>query len=147
MSKNKNSQIKGKSEQRNLGLRQAAINEQAIQKLGQNFVISFEYLDRNQGQDFEDWAREGILVNLLNTLRDYCKEPVYKQTGDKFKIYGSFPPRSKFKHPVYVPKDVKWASLHIAGKNCIAGHVYENIFYVVFLDKNHEFWLCDKKHT
>lgn len=147
MSKNRNSQIKGKSERKALGLAKVSYNEEALDKLGQNFVVSFQYLDRNQGQDFEDWEKEGLLVNLLNTLRDYCSQPIYKQFGNKFKEYGSFPIKSKFKHPEHVPEDVNWASLHITGRVCLGGHIYENIFYVVFLDKNHEFWISDKKHT
>jgi hypothetical protein len=148
MSRNKNSQIKNKSELKNLGeLSRVSYNEQAIAKLGQNFVVSFQYLDRNQGQTFEDWSNEGLLVNMLNTLRDYCNEPLYKQLGDKFTPYGDFPPKSKFIYPKHVPFGVNWASMHINGKSCLGGHIYENIFYVVFLDKNHEFWPCKKKHT
>lgn len=123
MSKNKNSQIKGKSGIKSLGLTKLSYNEQAIGKMGQNFVISFQYLDRNQGQDFDDWEKDGLLVNMLNTLRDYCKEPIRNQFSDKFKQYGNFPIKSKFRHPVHVPKDVNWASLHITGKACL-GRTY-----------------------
>ena len=147
MSHNKNSAIRGKASQVNLGLKNKALNKEAVEKFNNNFVISFEYLDRNQGQDFEDWNKEGLLVNMLNTLRDYCMKPLQENKGDKFKVYGAFPPKSKFKHPKHVPKDADWASLHINGKACLAGHVYENIFYVVFLDKKHEFWITKLKHT
>lgn len=147
MSHNKNSIIKGKSSQNNLGLRNKAFNEEALQKYNDNFAISFEYLDRNQGQTFEDWEKEGLLVDMLNTLRDYCVKSLQENKGEKFKVYGNFPPKSKFKHPKHVPKDADWACLHISGKVCLAGHVYENIFYVVFLDKNHEFWISKLKHT
>lgn len=140
-------QIKGKASQQNLGLAKKSLNQDAIKKYNNNFIVSFEYLDRNQGQDFEDWDKEGLLVDMLNTLRDYCMKPLQESKGGKFKIYGAFPPQSKFKHPLHVPRDVDWASLHINGKVCLAGHVYENIFYVVFLDKNHEFWPSKLKHT
>ena len=147
MSHNKSSAIKGKSNQKNLGLKNKALNEEAIRKLNNNFVISFQYLDKNQGQDFEDWNKEGLLVNMLNTLKEYCMKPLQESKGENFKVYGTFPPKSKFKHPKHVPKDANWASLHINGKVCLAGHVYENIFYVVFLDKNHDFWVTKLRHT
>ena len=138
--------LKGKSNITR-GLVQKSINEEAIEKYYSNFVVSFQFLDRTQGQDFEDWEKEGLLVKMLNTLRDYCCKPIQDNLGDSFKIYGEFPPNSKFTKPKHVPEDAKWASLHIQGKVCLAGTVYENIFYVVFLDKNHEFWPSKKKHT
>lgn len=147
MSRNKNSQIKGKSNINSLGLKQVSKNEEALEKLGNNFVVSFQYLDRNQGQTFEEWDKEGLLVNMLNTLRDYCGKTMQENKGDKFKEYGYFPPKTNFVHPKHVPQDVSWASLHLSGRVCLGGHIYENIFYVVFLDKNHEFWITEKKHT
>ena len=32
-------------------------------------------------------------------------------------------------------------------KGRVAGHIIENIFYVVFLDKNHRFYVTEKKNT
>lgn len=147
MSRNKISQIKGKSNIKALGLKQASINEDAISKWKEKLVISFQYLDRNQGQTFEDWEKEGLLINMLNTLRDYCQNTMLENKGPNFKEYGHFPKESKFKHPEHVPKDASWASLHLSGRVCLGGHIYENIFYIVFLDKNHEFWISKKKHT
>lgn len=147
MSKNRISPIKGKSNINALGLKQAAINNDALEKYERKFAVSFEFLDRNQGQTFEDWEKDGLLLNMLNTLRDYCKKTMEENKSDKFKEYGNFPKESKFKHPAHVPKDVSWASLHLSGRVCLGGHIYENIFYIVFLDKNHEFWISKKKHT
>ncbi len=36
---------------------------------------------------------------------------------------------------------------HGQGKECIIGHFEDNIFHIVFLDKNHEFWISKKKNT
>lgn len=91
--------------------------------------------------------QEGLLVNMLNTLRDYCQKTMEENKSKSFKEYGYFPPKSKFEHPKHVPEDVSWASLHLCGRACLGGHIVENIFYVVFLDKDHEFWLTEKKHT
>lgn len=32
-------------------------------------------------------------------------------------------------------------------KGRVAGYMKENTFYIVFLDKNHQFWITEKKHT
>lgn len=143
----KDSRIKGKSSEKNLGLAGVSLNQNANEIAKKKFAISFEYLDRNQGQTFEEWKEENLLVNMLNTLRDYCKNTMQENKGKNFKVYGSFPPKSDFKHPQHVPKNASWASLHLTGKQCLAGHVYENIFYVVFLDKDHRFYITEKKHT
>ena len=143
----KNSRIANKS-QRTLGLKKGvSYNEDAMSNYKKKFAISFEYLDRNQGQTFEDWEKEGLLLNLLNTIRDYCCKTMQENKGTNFKEYGHFPSKTEFKHPKHVPKDVSWASLHLAGRPCLGGHIYENIFYVVFLDKDHKFWISEKKHT
>lgn len=146
MSSKKNP-IKGKATKRRSELMGISENSIVNDKIKRNFVVSFEYLDRNQGQTFEDWEQEGLLVNMLNTLRDYCQKTMEENKGKGFKEYGYFPTKSNFKHPRHVPEDVSWASLHLCGKACLGGHIIENIFYVVFLDKNHEFWLTEKKHT
>ena len=147
MSKNRNTMLKGKSKEFSRGLGKLSLNEEAIEKSKNKFVVSFKDLDRNQGQTFEDWNEDGLLVNMLNTLREYCQKTMQENKSDKFKVYGYFPPKYNFKHTKHIPEDANWACLHITGKNCIAGHVIENIFYVVFLDKNHEFWITEKKHT
>ncbi len=146
MSSKKNP-IKGKATKRCSELMGVSENSIVNDKIKRNFVVSFEYLDRNQGQTFEEWEKEGLLVNMLNTLRDYCQKTMEENKGKSFKEYGYFPPKSKFEHPKHVPEDVSWASLHLCGRACLGGHIVENIFYVVFLDKDHEFWLTEKKHT
>ena len=148
---NKNSQIKGKSSQKNLGLKGKSINdianEQYKAREKENFVVSFQDLDKTQGQTFEDWEKDGLLLNMLNTLEQYCKKTIQENKGKSFKEYGYFPPKTKFKYPPHVPEDASWASLHLTGKQCLGGHIYKNVFNVVFLDKNHEFWISEKKHT
>ena len=68
--------------------------------------------------------------------------------GKQFiKVYDNFPVNSDFIHPKYVPAGVKWSTIRIKGKERIVGYLEENIFYVVFLDKDHRFWITEKKHT
>lgn len=67
------------------------------------------------------------------------------------KIYGEFPATSQFKYPktVIQDKDIKWAVImYIKGqKPRIVGHIIGNVFYVVFLDKEHLFFPSELKHT
>lgn len=114
------------------------------------FVISFKHLDRQQGQSLPDWEQAGILAKALETLRGYCGEPLFSRVdGDKFAIYGEFPPSNKtdFNHPKHIPEDAQWARIHVSGKVCVIGHVVKNVFNVVFLDKEHRFWISTKKNT
>lgn len=116
-------------------------------KYHKNFRVSFEYLDKNQGQTFQDWERTGLLSKMNDTLASYCKESIRAKQGDKFKEYGEFPSKSGFFHPKHVDKDVNWSVLHITGKAVLGGFISGNTFFVVFLDKDHQFWICKKKHT
>lgn len=113
----------------------------------QCICFSFKHLDVNQGQSLQDWSREGLLLDLLDTLHSYSTMTVDEARRNKFRIYGVFPRPSDFTHPVHVPPDAIWSSIHIKGKPCIAGHIdYERaIFYLVFLDKDHCFYPVEKK--
>lgn len=114
-----------------------------------NFKLSFQDLDTTQkfGSAFLDWQRSGLLSFALDTLRGYCCSPLRKQIdGDKFAIYDSFPPddRTMYKYPKNVPEDAHWARIHVNGPAVIIGHIVNDTFYVVFLDKMHKFWLTEK---
>jgi len=135
-SKRKDNILKGQSDK---------INK--ISKYDENFRVSFEYLDVTQGQSFKEWEEDKILSKMNSTLLEYCKNPIHKQFGDKFKEYGEFPKKSGFKYPKNVDEDVIWSALHITGKNVLGGFISGNTFFVVFLDKEHKFWITEKKHT
>ena len=113
-------------------------------------VISFKHLDKTQGQSFEDWESEKILARAVNTFSEYCHGTIEAQCcTDRFKPYRDFPPqeRTDFIFPNHVPQDAEWACMHITGKQCVAGHIFHNVFYVVFLDKKHRFWITEKRNT
>lgn len=115
----------------------------------QNFKISFQYLDTSQkfGSSFKGWQKDGLLSTALETLRGYCCSPLLEQVdGNKFAIYGAFPPkdRTMFEYPIGVPEDANWARIHINNKAVIIGHVVRDTFYIVFLDKEHKFYLTSK---
>ena len=120
------------------------------QLTGDLFVISLKHLDKMQGARFADWDHEGILARAMDVLEGYCNAPLRAQAvNDKFTIYGDFPPPDKtnFFHPSHVPEDAEWARIHVTGKQCIAGHVVQNTFYIVFLDSDHSFWKTELKNT
>lgn len=114
-----------------------------------NFKLSFQYLDTSQkyGSSFKDWQKSGLLSQAMETLYGYCCSPLMSQVdGDKFTIYGSFPPKDKtlFKYPKHVPEDANWARIHVNGPAVVVGHIIGDTFYVVFLDKTHKFRLTRK---
>ncbi len=110
-------------------------------------VFSFKDFDRNQGQGFEEWEEEKLLALAISKLRDICQLTRVQATSKQIiKQYSnvSFPPNTAFEHPKHVLPDVVWCSMHIQGKECIIGYFEDNIFHIVFFDKNHEFWITNK---
>lgn len=113
-------------------------------------VISFRDFDRTQGQCFKDWEDEKILALAVSKLREVCQLTVGQALAKNIiKIYSKvdFPPDSEFFHPKHVLPDVKWCSMHIKGKECVIGYFEDNIFQIVFLDKDHLFWKSEKRNT
>ena len=113
-------------------------------------VLSFRDFDRNQGQNFEEWEEEKLLALAISKLQEICQLTRNQATHQQIiKQYSNvmFPPNTAFKHPKHVLPDVVWCSMHIQGKECIIGHFEDNIFHIVFLDMNHEFWISNKKNT
>lgn len=110
-------------------------------------VLSFKDFDINQGQSFEEWEADQLLALAINKLRSVTGLTAGQALQQQIiKNYPKvpFPPDSAFTHPKHVPNDVIWASMHIQGKECVIGYLIDNIFYVVFLDRDHEFWICKK---
>jgi len=110
-------------------------------------VFSFKDFDQSQGQTFVEWEKLSLLSVMMDKIKEYSRKTIMEAGKASFTTYGQFPPNSLFKYPKYITEDAIWASLHIKGKECIAGHIIGNIFYIVFLDTEHEFWPTGKKHT
>lgn len=117
--------------------------------LSENFKISFVHMDTRQkcASTFRDWQNDKLLSHAMDVLASYCKRPLLEQLSDKFTLYGSFPEPdfTRFKCPTFIPEDAKWARIHVNGKSIIAGHIINETFYVVFLDKHHHFYLTKKE--
>lgn len=147
----------GKRKQRKFETRKAASYKRAVNSIDTKqggkeplIVLSFRDFDRNQGQSFEEWEQEQLLALAVSKLSDICQLTVGQATAQQIiKPYTKvdFPPESGFTHPIHVLPDVTWCSMHIKGKECVIGHFENNIFYIVFLDKDHEFWTTTKKNT
>ena len=137
--------------------KQSLITESLIKVKSKNqlsteafFLISFRHLDKNQGDNLRSWEKYNILAHSIEVLAGYCNNTLTSQANNKkFTIYGDFPPSDKtdFTFPKHIPEDADWARIHITGKQCLVGHIVQNIFYVVFLDKEHKFWKSNKKNT
>lgn len=127
--------------------------------------FSLKYFDASQkaGQDFKDWTDEQK-NQLLNKLRDYSREDkkywLNQRVGGGglkiLEIYGTFPRNSDFTHPGHVPENVKRARFRMEGEVRLIGFFIDkadakskglstDIFYIVFLDKNHRFYKMETK--
>lgn len=143
--------------------------ESETSKLSNNLSFSFSYFDYSQaakgiGQDFKDWSKDN-LVKLCNKLKLYCSNSIsywIQQPvggGQKrmhiLEIYDRFPVNSDFERPKHVPLDASWARFRLEGdmrligfvisnENTIKYNLSPNVFYIVFLDKKHQFYKTKK---
>lgn len=134
--------------------------------------FNFSYMDFSQkaGQKFENWTHPQ-LYKLMNKIKDFSREPLdhWEKTkmgggkkGKKYtvlEIYNDFPPRERtdFKHPNFIPHEVRWGRFRLGNLERLVGFVIplkfhnimlaknnhyfdSNTFYVVFLDKYHKFY-------
>ena len=113
-------------------------------------VFSFKDFDRNQGQSFKEWQEDDLLalaIDKLSQISNLTMSQAIQQQIIKVYTKVDFPPNTDFVYPKHVKEGVQWASFHVQGKECVIGYVEENIFFIVFLDKEHVFWKTEKKNT
>lgn len=115
-------------------------------------VLSFEYLDIQQGQTFREWNDSRDLLKLLEIAQTLNKLSVGRALADQIIIQYidrdkkkwndlNMPKASKWKYPLTLEKnDVPWSKIELGRKLRVIGYLEFNIFYAVFLDKNHEFF-------
>ena len=137
--------------------------------LAQRCKFNFSYFvnDDESGQDFQEWTHEE-LIKLLDKLKEYSKFPLnhwktqYVGKYPVFVNYGSaFPTNTDFKEPKHIPMEVEWCRIHLENKPRLIGFIVpdsyhdvvqesssfrfdKNTFYVVFLDKEHKFYMTSK---
>lgn len=109
-------------------------------------VISFSWvkLDVRQGQTIEDWEENGLLSQLCIMMRQIGQFEAPQVLSDQMiKQYTQvgFPPNSEFEEPKHVSPS-SWAVFHIkpSSKEVVVGYLELDVFYIVFLDKEHKFW-------
>lgn len=120
-------------------------------------VISYIHLDRTQGQTFEQWdttkgrlLRWENIIQHLNTLtvsQALITGAIVKYNKIKVDIH-NMPENSKWKYPKHLNnKDITWCKIVVMQLVRVIGFLDNNIFYVVFLDENHEFYPTEPKNT
>ena len=71
-------------------------------------------------------------------------------------VYGEFPTNTDFEYPKHVPEKVQWARFRMESAMRLVGffvsedvtkklQLSSDIFYIVFLDKDHRFYKMEKK--
>ncbi len=124
--------------------------------------FNFKYLDSSQGQKFSDLTIEQF-SKLIEKLKWYSNESRLhwesERIGNKdnkvLTVYQNFPKNSDFYHPKHVPADVKWARLRLEGDMRLIGFMIDkndaqkfqlnsDVFYIVFLDLYHRFYISKK---
>lgn len=128
--------------------------------------FNFHYFDDHNvaGQKFSDWTQKQ-LVSLLESLKSYscCDLNYWITQTPTFVIYGKFPPKAKtdFNIPQSIPTEARWGRFRLGNKIRLVGFMIpgnfhgkehgvtkerwdSNTFYVVFLDKEHQFWKTEK---
>ena len=116
-------------------------------------VFSFKDFDIKQiptGQSYDYWQEDKLLAYMLQNFGHICELNIVEARQQKvLKIYGGFPAKTDFKAPQHITDDVNWAVImDIKGqKGRVAGHIIDNIFYVVFLDQEHRFYITEKRNT
>jgi hypothetical protein len=121
------------------------------QESSELFCISFKHLATAQGQTFKQWQKEELLSKGMEALQSLCGMKMSQACSNAqrqvFKTYTSYPDGSMFAPPKHTPPDARWARAKFSSKRVIAGHVVRNVFFVVFLDKDHVFAPSRKKNT
>jgi len=114
-------------------------------------TFCFTKLDKTQGQTIQEWEDLGLLSSLLErtqTVGQMSTRKAYSSQSIKLYTKVDFPPNSKLKKPNHIP-DVIYSSMHITpnSQEVIVGYVENDVFHIVFLDKDHHFWPSILKNT
>ena len=150
MSKKKNKNRFVSRDERSFERKQNNREERSVKQELRKILFSFKDFDLNQGQSFSDWERAQLLSALFEKLRHLSELNMQEANQQKIiKRYDGFPVVTDFEHPRHVADTVEWAVItNIKGqKGRVAGHIIDNVFYIVFLDKDHRFWITKKPHT
>lgn len=102
----------------------------------------------DQGQSLKDWEDEGLLLQFNERMKVVGgltrEEALHQKIIKEYSSKTGFPENSKFTKPSYLSPD-RWAVMHLTNnsKEVVVGYIENDIFYVVFLDQEHNFWPTD----
>ncbi len=137
-----------------------------IIKQSESFIkFNYKYFTSGDGygQSFEEWQKEEILAELNNKLVSISgKTKIELMQDATLEIYtNGYPLDSFFKKPKALEQlDLQWARVRLTGRRRLIGFFLKkiefddeeerkdtdtNVFYVVFLDKDHQFAPYKKK--
>lgn len=129
------------------------------------FNLNFFNRDQTHACDFEQLDRDELL-KLINKFVHFSDKSLVDWSFEKagkhnlFVNYRKFPRPSEFQHPACVPHDVEWCRFRIGSKLRLVGFVVpnsfhgltkegfcydKNTFYVVFIDKEHKFYMTERR--
>ena len=113
------------------------------------FNFKFFRSGEKYGEKFEEWEQEAILADLNNKLKNFSgKTKEVLLMDGTLEIYKHYPLGSRFEQPKALKSlSINWARLRITGRRRLIGFFmqeymsekFRNIFYIVFLDKEHKF--------
>jgi hypothetical protein len=115
-------------------------------------VLSFEFLDIQQGQTFKQWDEKkdllklqelGQTLNKLTVGQSLAQQIIVQYDIEDSRKWNehNMPKVSKWKYPnTVVRTDIPWSKIELGRKLRVIGYLESNIFYVVFLDNSHKFF-------
>ncbi|WP_316752721.1 hypothetical protein [Pedobacter gandavensis] len=113
-------------------------------KHDRKITFALELITVSEGQTWEQWEKLGHLSTLMTRLQFVgqfsCQEALRNSYIKRYTKVG-YPPRSGFTQPKHITAEI-WAVMHITGKSkeVVAGYVEDDVFHIIFLDKDHKFW-------
>lgn len=114
-----------------------------------NYIsVSFRYFQNTEeypAQSLAQWEQDGDLLDMVNSLVYITQHNISElQSTKKMTLYHSFPDKevNEFTLPSSLSHDENWGTIRKVGgqKARVAGFLRDNIFYVVYLDKEHKFY-------
>ena len=137
----------------NIQLNKEAENIKHLEESLNHITFNFEYFvhGQNAGEDFKEWTHEQ-LTEMLSKMVEYSKKSKLEWLNQK-NILSTYSDKNRchfgFTLPNNIPREnVTWARFRLESKIRLIGFFYKNsknIFYVVFLDKEHRFYPTELK--
>lgn len=146
-------------------LRSIENKNEFVKKLSNNIAFNLKYFQSGTGagQSFEEWEHDKLLADLNNKLKGFSEKKKQELLMDgTLEIYRSYPKDSRFNKPIALKDaEITWARLRLTGARRLIGffvsqnmlnesnpedaHALKDVFYIVFLDKNHDFAPYEKR--